>query len=59
MCVHLIRTLTDLTLVQIGELFSRDHTTAMSSFRKIEKQISADTSFEAEISELISDVKES
>ena len=58
-CVYLIRTLTDLTLVQIGELFSRDHTTAMSSFRKIEKQISADTSFEAEISELISDVKES
>lgn len=57
-CVYLIRTLTDLTLVQIGELFSRDHTTAMSSFRKVERQISADTSFEAEINELISDVKE-
>ena len=57
-CVYLIRTLTDLTLVQIGDLFSRDHTTAMSSFRKVERQISADTSYEAEINELISDVKE-
>ena len=57
-CVYLIRTLTDLTLVQIGDLFSRDHTTAMSSFRKVERQISTDTSFEAEINELISDVKE-
>ncbi len=57
-CVYLIRTLTDLTLVQIGDLFSRDHTTAMSSFRKVDKRISTDTSFEAEINELISDVKE-
>ncbi len=57
-CIYLIRTLTDLTLVQIGELFARDHTTAMSSLRKIERRISADTSFEAEINELISDVKE-
>ncbi len=56
--VYLIRTLTDLTLVQIGDLFSRDHTTAMSSFRKVEHRISSDTSFEAEINELISDVKE-
>ena len=56
--VYLIRTLTDLTLVQIGDLFARDHTTAMSSFRKVERSISNDTSFEAEINELISDVKE-
>ena len=56
--VYLIRTLTDLTLVQIGDLFARDHTTAMSSFRKVERSISSDTSFEAEINELISDVKE-
>ena len=56
--VYLIRTLTDLTLVQIGDLFSRDHTTAMSSFRKVERRISDDISFEAEINELISDVKE-
>lgn len=56
--VYLIRTLTDLTLVQIGDLFSRDHTTAMSSYRKVEHRISSDTSFEAEINELISDVKE-
>ncbi len=58
-CIYLIRTLTDLTLSQIGQLFSRDHTTAMSSLRKIENRISSDTSFEAEINELISDVKES
>ena len=56
--VYLIRTLTDLTLVQIGDLFSRDHTTAMSSYRKVEHRISSETSFEAEINELISDVKE-
>lgn len=56
--VYLIRTLTDLTLVQIGDLFSRDHTTAMSSYRKVEHRISSDTSYEAEINELISDVKE-
>lgn len=58
-CIYLIRSLTDLTLDKIGQLFSRDHTTAMSSFRKIDKQISSDAAFEAEINELISDVKES
>lgn len=58
-CIYLIRSLTDLTLSQVGGLFSRDHTTAMSSFRKIEKKISSDPSFEAEMNELISDVKES
>ena len=57
-CIYLIRTLTDLTLEQIGQLLSRDHTTAMSSLRKIERRISDDTSFEAEMNELISDVKE-
>lgn len=58
-CIYLIRTLTDLTLDKIGQLFGRDHTTAMSSLKKIENKISSDTSFEAEINELISDVKES
>ncbi len=57
-CIYLIRTLTDLTLDKIGQLFGRDHTTAMSSLKKIEKRISTDASFEAEINELISDVKE-
>ena len=57
-CIYLIRTLTDLTLDKIGQLFSRDHTTAMSSLRNIERKISTDAAFEAEINELISDVKE-
>lgn len=57
-CIYLLRTLTDLTLNQIGMLFSRDHTTAMSSLRKIESRISNDAAFEAEMNELISDIKE-
>ncbi len=57
-CIYLIRTLTDLTLDKIGALFGRDHTTAMSSLKKIENKISSDTSFEAEINELIMDIKE-
>ncbi len=57
-CIYLIRTLTDLTLDKIGQIFGRDHTTAMSSLKKIEKRISTDSTFEAEINELISDVKE-
>ncbi len=57
-CIYLLRTLTDLTLTQIGQQFSRDHTTAMSSLKKIENRISAEPAFEAEINELITEIKE-
>lgn len=56
-CIYLLRTLTELSLSSIGGLFSRDHTTVLSSIRKIEKEISENTITETEINELIKEIK--
>jgi chromosomal replication initiator protein len=56
-CIYLLRTLTDYSLSSIGSIFSRDHTTVLSSIRKIEKEISDNQNFEAEINDMIKDVK--
>ena len=37
--MYLLRELTDLSLIKIGELFDRDHTTAMHGIQKIEKMM--------------------
>lgn len=50
--MYLIRTITNLPLIDIGEIFSRDHTTVMSSISKIEDMLPKSS----ELSEIIRDI---
>ena len=56
--IYLIRTITEMPLQSIGNIFNRDHSTIMSSMDTIEKKISSSTAFEIEINNLIKEVKE-
>lgn len=50
--MYLIRTITSLPLIDIGEIFKRDHTTVMSSISKIEDMLPKST----ELSQIIRDI---
>lgn len=56
--IHLIRTLTEMSLPAIGKLFNRDHTTVLSSLDTIDKKMASSNLFEAEINNLIKEIKE-
>ncbi len=49
--IYLIRNLMDLSLIKIGKLFKKDHTTIMNSIKKIEYQIKNDVDFKNEMLE--------
>ncbi len=49
--IYLIRDLMDLSLIKIGKLFKKDHTTIMNSIKKIEIQLKADEDFKNEMLE--------
>lgn len=55
-CIYIIKNMTDLSLKKIGVLFSRDHTTIMSSLKKTEKLIKEDSLLEIEIKDLMEDI---
>lgn len=55
--MYLARKLTDLSLVKIGDVFSRDHTTVMHSIDKIENMMNEDSIFKIEIEKLIDRLK--
>ncbi|MBQ7171971.1 MAG: chromosomal replication initiator protein DnaA [Clostridia bacterium] len=55
--IYLLRTLTDLSTVEIGKLFNRSHTTILHSVSKVEGMIKNYAAYEEEISELIADIK--
>lgn len=57
-CAYLIRTLTNYSQNQIGALLGRDHTTIINSIEVCKKQIMNDPSFEREIKELQSEIKD-
>ncbi len=50
--MYLIRTITSLPLIDIGEIFKRDHTTVMSSISKIEDMLPKST----ELTQIIRDI---
>ena len=54
--IYLIRKITDMSFPNIGKIFSRDHSTIMSSIETVEKKIQHDTVFNVEINELIKEV---
>ena len=56
--IYLIRTITEMSLPNIGKLFNRDHSTVISSIDAIEKKISSSPAIEIEINELIKEIKE-
>ena len=50
--MYLVRTLTTLSLPNIGEKFNKDHSTVLSSVRKIEAQREGDEQLKSELAEL-------
>lgn len=56
-CIYIIRKLTDLSLQSIGEIFSRDHSTIISSLNKVDINIKTKKNYEEEINSLIKKIK--
>ena len=56
LCMYLIRRLTELSLSDIGKIFSRDHTTVISSIKYIEGQISTVPEMESIVNDMITTV---
>ena len=56
--IYLIRTITEMSLPNIGKLFNRDHSTVISSIDTIEKKIASSPAVEIEINDLIKEIKE-
>ncbi|MBQ8275196.1 MAG: chromosomal replication initiator protein DnaA [Clostridia bacterium] len=53
LCIYLIREVTGLSLPQIAKLFSRDHSTILSSYKTIEKRCAENAAFKTEVREMI------
>ena len=56
--IYLIRTLTEMSLPNIGKIFNRDHATVMSSIDNVERRLDSSQQFEAEINDIIKEIKE-
>lgn len=55
--MYLIRTITDMSLVAIGRVFSRDHTTVLNSLTNVENELVSNPSFLREINEILTELK--
>ncbi len=55
-CIYIMKKVLELSYPAIGKIFSKDHTTIMSSYKRIEKEIKNNSSFEIEINELIKEI---
>ena len=56
MSIYLMRKMLDMSYPVIGKKFGRDHTTCMSSYKLVEKEIKNNSLFELEINEFIKDI---
>lgn len=54
--MYILRRTTDLSLPKIGKLFNRDHSTTLSSIKKIENEIKCNSLFEIDVNELIKEI---
>ena len=54
---YLIRTMTPLSLTDIGGLFSRDHTTVLNGLRNIEKEVRAGTDIAQAVKDISSNIQ--
>ena len=57
--MYIVRSMTQMSLPQIGTTFGRDHSTVHSNISMVENQIMADSAFEASINEIIKEIKRS
>ena len=57
-CIYIIRQLTELSLNEIGKIFSRDHSTAISSIEKVNINIKTVRNYEADLNRLIKEIKD-
>ncbi len=55
--IYIIKKLTSLPYTQIGKIMQRDHATIMSSLRTVERQLGANTQTDADVNELIKELK--
>ena len=55
-CIYIMKKVLELSYPAIGKVFSKDHTTMMSSYKRIEKEIKNNSAFEIEINELIKEI---
>ena len=55
-CIYLIRQLTELSLSDIGKIFSRDHTTVIASIKYVTGQIEGVPGAESEIGDLLNQI---
>ena len=56
--IYLIRTLTDVSLKKIGEIFNRDHSTVLSSLQKSELNIKTVNGYDETVQRLIKKIRE-
>ena len=57
-CIYIIRSMTDMSLPAIGNIFGRDHTTVMNSIDVIENRKKQSPILEVEIKDLIKEIRE-
>jgi chromosomal replication initiator protein len=54
--IYLVRTITEMSLPNIGKIFNRDHSTIMSSIEAVEKKLITDAILSVEIDDMIKEV---
>jgi len=55
--VYAIRSVTDMSLPNIGKIIARDHSTVLSSIEAVEKRMAQNPVYRAEIEEMIKEIK--
>jgi len=55
--VYTIRSVTDMSLPNIGKIIDRDHSTVLSSIEAVEKKMAQNPVYRAEIEELVKEIK--
>lgn len=55
--IYMVRTITNLSLKEVGKIFNRDHTTVMSSINRVEILIKTKRGYEAEINAIKKEIK--
>ena len=55
--IYIIRSMTELTYKEIGAIFDRNYSTVIASVDKVEVNIKTVNNFEAEINNLIKEIK--
>ncbi len=55
--VYIIRSVTDMSLPNIGKIIARDHSTVMSSLETVESRMSQNPVFRAEMEEMVKEIR--